>query len=1494
MSVKKYRKSRTLYAHAKKLYQLIDKKPIDIQTQRSPCRATPLKKSTPMSHHNKHRAYCANKIRSPFKSPATKKARFLSPVVRIKSPSRYCGLTSPLSDKKTFHKTKRTLSYNENLQSTSLLETNMNDFYDDETILYCESDENDNYSIDANSASKTNHCTDEDAKVLSDAIERLHENSLNGELMANDSIDANSACKTNRCSDEDAKVLSDAIERLRENNLNSELMTFLKLVSKGEFPVDNVAFLLFIDLVKWFSRDDARKMRYNDTTMRFFWLGKKLFGSRFIRFMSGPKNETDLLTGNFTLSPMNSRINFACPSDSVLRSYNPLGYEINVDSGPGVIQEMIDLSSEKNDEDLSYVLMFDGKKIKRGADMDLLGFEKEPLKERKAKFDIDCGVIEETIKSVKQISYLIENGQDVDKSSEAHLYELLIKCFKTISCYVMELRKLKKSKEAALRNYKEKIRKDPSLGKTLEYAMDSCRTSIFQIDNCVTQFMDVQLEICKTGAFLNGVIHLFASPPLQNTVRFPLTIDIDTQQNVKLLKPVEEMKVQLETNDLPTRYVKQRSDEWFKARQEVKVTGSTMYAAVGCETLKSQNNHIDKLQSNSEIQKPSEDQEKRMKHGTESEVHEIATLAGMIMPFLFPDMTYHEEGYYVEDEVIVSPDGSLRDATGSKCFYAMEGKAPLGNEFVIKQHYNVPERYITQCLFEQKVLKAEMGTMYICWTEESTTAFIVPCSDTLCEACQSIIRTIYIGQEPKRMSRLSKESKELKEGLKHHCSQCQYLGEFPSVKSQQRNDNRQDEIEEEFSYSDLARALLKAKTSIKESYNLKRIYASQVVVYLLSDLDRMWKSELPHAVPVMFFYRGYSLPMEIAKTLTEHCRNKCKAKGLDIVATASDGEFLPLMVKDKNQQPLTMHQLNKVVWSEVCKLKKSELVKLLRSLNTKYVQTTNENGRIALQSVDGGPRVKTQAEGWLNKGKRKSTQKPNKDGHLTRIEGDMNEESAGSTDGSELAIVNHIEHGEENVDSIKETESLDFIGYEQIAYVTDDVDPSLDNTLPYDYEELLEDSLENEGNQGLLIKEHDVKEILRQFCVKNPTKWNGQTSKQLKQMMKISLHKLLKDELIVIANYFDVKVTQNEHTVNLNKVKKDELVKSLSEVLGVEFSAPKRQIKLKQPKSLKDQVGCYLMKSTYPKQALNIAYASYVWPDRLSEWRKRNRVAERIAIKGEEEELVFEPYYVPEYIETEQDFNVFVYDKTHLGTNLRKCICLDKVKGISVKAWRSVSISDPDILHPTLIEVSPEGKIMDQMKETLARTLVSVEVETKMRSHGYEKEGQFCRIIREGLYIADDTPGISAFERCRKRIALIEWLNTDVDFGSFPPYGGSIKGLSNILYEGLRTSQEAKLYLYALAKSGTYCVRAPNTLCSESFFGSMQDMDPWGQGILSASGVQKHMSDFVTITAMKMEDKRYYGFYFNLNNNYSDQPVHLQSLSCIFSVSYLDILFNTR
>ena len=55
-----------------------------------------------------------------------------------------------------------------------------------------------------------------------------------------------------------------------------------------------------MDIVEWFDKDESRQMRYSPSTLQFFWLGRKLFGGRFIRFMSGPKHESDILTGSST------------------------------------------------------------------------------------------------------------------------------------------------------------------------------------------------------------------------------------------------------------------------------------------------------------------------------------------------------------------------------------------------------------------------------------------------------------------------------------------------------------------------------------------------------------------------------------------------------------------------------------------------------------------------------------------------------------------------------------------------------------------------------------------------------------------------------------------------------------------------------------------------------------------------------------------------------------------------------------------------------------------------------------------------------------------------------------------------------------------------------------------------------------------------------------------------------------------------------------------
>jgi hypothetical protein len=95
-------------------------------------------------------------------------------------------------------------------------------------------------------------------------------------------------------------VFQDVLDKLSDvgKKDKDKLLKFFKLVQDGKFPLNNIAFELFLDIVEWFDKNESRQMRNSPSTLQFFGLGRKLFGGRFIRFISGPKHESDILTGS--------------------------------------------------------------------------------------------------------------------------------------------------------------------------------------------------------------------------------------------------------------------------------------------------------------------------------------------------------------------------------------------------------------------------------------------------------------------------------------------------------------------------------------------------------------------------------------------------------------------------------------------------------------------------------------------------------------------------------------------------------------------------------------------------------------------------------------------------------------------------------------------------------------------------------------------------------------------------------------------------------------------------------------------------------------------------------------------------------------------------------------------------------------------------------------------------------------------------------------------
>lgn len=93
---------------------------------------------------------------------------------------------------------------------------------------------------------------------------------------------------------------------------------------------------------------------------------------------------------------------------------------------------------------------------------------------------------------------------------------------------------------------------------------------------------------------------------------------------------IDEREIEPNTD---TRKVKQRSEHWFEKRKHAKVTGSTLYKAVGLDGLQRQKEHFDEVICGMEYSKSLETV-KAMEYGTVNEVNAAATFVSKILPLL--------------------------------------------------------------------------------------------------------------------------------------------------------------------------------------------------------------------------------------------------------------------------------------------------------------------------------------------------------------------------------------------------------------------------------------------------------------------------------------------------------------------------------------------------------------------------------------------------------------------------------------------------------------------------------------------------------------------------------------------------------------------------------------------------------------------------------------------------------------------------------------------
>ena len=1209
------------------------------------------------------------------------------------------------------------------------------------------------------------------------------------------------------------------------------------------------------------------------------------------------------------MSPGTSKVNFVTPNVKSLRDFiNTSGIKC---SKPGILETNLDLIAKMKGNQ-SFKLCVDGKKISSGfgqilGDVDLFGFEDDPsLKEREVRLDEELSNVRDIENILEKISLRdVVQINAIQEDQQLSLRKHLLSILKTASKRLQELRLIHVKKRQALEHLMTSAGPNWKESK-LSFAVSSVRTNLYRIKECISGLVHHIDQISYFIACLNKTGHMYC---LNNSV------DLGKQHNYVCLLGLNDTWLQ-DNNDSQmvlqyAQFVKQRTNVWFNLRKLAKVTGSTFNKALGLEGLKSQLEHFDRLFCGKQTE-PSAAAKAAMNHGQNNEINAVATIVGKILPVLHPEMIFFETGCYVLQHenkpfIVVSPDGQGKSGANEHCLAAFEIKCPVpGKKFTPDVHYYVPKYYIPQLISEMKVLGSSQ-LYYVCYTKETTTVFRVNFSEELWGTIWDLSVSLYGGETQIRPKRKHKDCSLLADQIaSFQQNNIEFVGEFPSVSAISCVHKGLRDPHQVYGYhKDLFQHIENFKVNspptiqemqqntygiqnnIKEAYQLLRTPAKEVLVALITDVDRIKSpsSDVPHAVPVAYGLSGYSLKVENVRDMIYNILMACKKRKLHVPVISFDGQFYKIAVRSKTGKPLTLLQLQKDVWQESKKMTKAQQINymmqanevsdvhdfatLCRAVDIKFNHTMEDGLCIITGPIDVGV-IKTPTSPpllnppgiakWILQGKRckqnnaiietENTDEVPLGQQENIILNCLPAEVLANMDDNLLSQVEELSKQimtrpstKDDCIGINETDispmTEDAISVDEYFKTPNTYQPEEDKTFNVEFDIILEALRENSINDKSAKWNNTSSSALKEFLANAETIKSAFTSKELQIMITCIQENICSEQVISKTKY-------NKSTP------KFKLVNLVSEIMG-DKSKVKHMRRCK-VKKLRHIIRDYINRN-FSKTATNIIVATNEFHQkRVPAWRHRSLFGTE-AIIGHHED----PYYWYSQPEYEENLDQTIYallDCHHLFVNARTTICSRGLPqlGIHKEAWLEVAKDSKE--NQTGLSYAMVADLIDRQSNAYAQKTFSEAVEVEMRKNGRTNEANFCRIFRQ-WYQSEDEAGIPAEKRHDMRLKLRELFLRDAHLGEFPPPGSHVGGIPIVMFEGIMTNIDRRAQLYSEVKDGCYNVRAIGSLDAETFFSGFQDLDPKGTGVLLPDDIPKVMEAASYIVQCHLDQDRY-------------------------------------
>ena len=853
--------------------------------------------------------------------------------------------------------------------------------------------------------------------------------------------------------------------------------------------------------------------------------------------------------------------------------------------------------------------------------------------------------------------------------------------------------------------------------------------------------------------------------------------------------------------------------------------------------------------------------------------HVVATLVGLALPVFFaPCYVYREVGIVIvggehtENLLGVSADGVLECRNGYKdCEFncskkfgvnpiPVEIKCPYNKDNpYYDKYYTMPEIYVPQVTSEMFAFNSDKCILAT-KTENSVVIKYIEQDDTTWELESEILKDFYGQPVTRKPTKFHKRKNELKSQIKVFSKFfCDILAELPLVFGSDivQNPRYLDSAYRETVPVNIHQVDLntlsgrvnilvaECKSVLADAHNICRDKASEILLFMLSDSDRMkLVNDETYTHPIAYGMKGYSLKVSTVREMIELIRNSLHHNNIPVLCECFDGQWANLAFKDADGEPLTLlHLLNKS-WESAHNLSRRGVLLKLKNISTvKTVDLVSVCQDIAYGKIHSK---------WGNISVSVETKQIEKETKVFyQLEshcGDLDERLLLPL--ASLRRVKHSINKEINIsDEMGKNKRLSGIQPDDCDIIST-LEPQLVQEIYDDYA-----AADIDGAIGLedflsSPKLQIIDEILQSLRAEGKHEfWMDCTEEDLFPHILVNKNMLLgytRHDLDIISKVIE-KFTVRK--IFATKDTKDTRATKIAFLFGSGNLVYKTQNVVPTLKSLAQNIV-----DNFPLIVLQSVYAGIVHAKNKRQWKKKLQMNMTAFIPILNDYVPL--FYHPEYSYARNQFEMRTMDYTHQLTNLRAIVCKRGIENVSDKEYKRICDEFPSILSKGIVYGS-----LDKQCASFAIRLFSEDVEEKLLENKAYKEALFTRLVRN-WYNACDSRGMSADERVNNLWAFYAYLTKDIDFERFPGYTQYVKGIPIVTYAGILQNISVRLSLYNVSKFGTYNHRSISSLVCESFFSTMASKDPGQTGCPKAVDVPKIMSKLMTIEQYKQDSLR--------------------------------------